>query len=395
MVSPDGYLTIRPRLYESDLGGVRVPLAGVLSPVGAEERRAIVEGIDAGRRELTLVGESPGRLPYDQLVLCAGSRLLVPGPPGAVLSADDYEQSLALHEAVRALAEEPNREPSVVVVGGGFTGLELAAELSDMLADVGARTRGDSRGRRVHLVEQASAIAPEFGPRARDEILTALAQLGVESHPGVRVTDVDAGSVSLGNGRRIDCQLVVWAAGPRASALNDQLGVELDAYGRVPVDVHMATSEEGIWAAGDAARAIAVGDEPALMSCQHAMPQGRQAGENAVLAALELPLREYHQPLYVTCLDLGSAGAILTRGFDRDDVMATGVEAKRVKRFINRSVIYPPTNETELLALGATRPPGPLGARLQTFGLRRGLLRRAAIHRAPDRAARQAEVPVP
>lgn len=389
LVSPDGWLVVRPRLYESDLGGVRVPLDGVLSPVGVHERRAVVKSIDVERRELTLGGENPGELRYDQLVLCAGSQLRVPGDPGAVHSADSYQQALALHDAVEALSRDPGRELSATVVGG-FTGLELAAELADMLRVAGERTGRNDSGSRVRLIEAAGGVAPKFGPNAREVISAALDELEVEPVLGVRVSRVDAHGVNLEDGRRLDSGLVAWAAGPRASRLNEQLRVELDSLGRVSVGAQMATGIDGVWAAGDSARATAVGDHVALMSCQHAMPQGRQAGENAARAVLGRPLGEYHQPLYVTCLDLGSAGAVLTRGFERDDVMARGDEAKQLKQFINRSVIYPPTDTAGLLKLGSAKPPGQVAAKLQTFALRRDTLRRAAIVRSEDRATQYA-----
>lgn len=227
LVSPDGWLVVRPRLYESDLGGVRVAVDGVLSLVGVQERRAMVQSIDPDACTLTLTGESPGELVYDQLVLCAGSQLQVPGDPGVVQCADSFQQSLALHDAVERLVADPGRELSVMVVGGGFTGLELAAELADMLRAGAQRTGRDGAGARVRRVERAAAVAPEFGLNARRVIGAALDELGVESYVGVRVLDVDAHGVSLADERRLAGGLVVWAAGPRASALNEQLGVEL------------------------------------------------------------------------------------------------------------------------------------------------------------------------
>jgi NADH dehydrogenase len=393
LVSPDGWLVVRPRLYEADLAGVRVALDGVLSPVGVHERRAVVKHIDSEHRELMLGGENPGELRYDQLVLCAGSQLQVPGEPGTVHSADTYPQALALHDAVAALGRGPERELKAVVVGGGFTGLELAAELSDMLGAVARQAGLDGGASRVRLVEQAGDVAPEFGPHARAVIGAALDKLGVETVTGERVV-VDADRVSLADGQRLDGGLVVWSTGPRASGLNEQLGVELDSFGRVPVDGQMATDVDGVWAGGDSARAIAVGDHVALMSCQHAMPQGRQAGENAARSVLGRRLRDYHQPLYVTCLDLGSAGAVLTRGFERDDVLASGDEAKQLKQFINRSVIYPPKRAAELLKLGSAAPAGRAAAAIQTFALSRDVLRHAAIARGQDRAAQNATAQV-
>jgi NADH dehydrogenase len=125
------------------------------------------------------------------------------------------------------------------------------------------------------------------------------------------------------------------------------------------------------------------------MSCQHAMPQGRQAGENAVAGALGLALGSYRQPLYLTCLDLGSAGALLTSGFARQDIIATGEQGKRFKRYINRSLIYPPHGEraAPLLKLGARPPAGPAVARIQALALRSAAIRRSITSGGEDHAA--------
>jgi NADH dehydrogenase len=386
LVSPGDALVVRPRLYEADLSGVRVPLKGVLSPVGIQHRQAAVAEIDVKRRVLTLTGRCSGELRYDQLVLCAGSRVRV---PDGVYCADSYQQAVALHGAVGGLAERPEAGLAATVVGAGFTGLEVAAELADMLSGVARAAGRPPAEARVRLVDQAASLAPEFGSAARAVIQDSLQSLGVEVHTGVRVSQVDAGQAVLADGRRLDAGLMVWAAGPRASELNQQLGVELDSLGRIPVDAHLATEVDGVWVAGDSARVVADAEHLALMSCQHAMPQGRQAGENAAATALGRPLGRYRQPLYLTCLDLGSAGALLTRGFERDVVLATGEDAKRFKRFINRSLIYPPVNATagQLLKLGTTATPGRVGAGIQGLALRSGTLRRVLTGRGEDLAA--------
>lgn len=97
-----------------------------------------------------------------------------------------------------------------------------------------------------------------------------------------------------------------------------------------------------VFVAGDAASALT--DEAGhrtLMSCQHAMPLGRVAGNNAMTDLLGVPATPYAQPRYVTCLDLGPWGAVLTQGWQRD-VQLVGAEAKALKRQINRQWIYPP-----------------------------------------------------
>jgi NADH dehydrogenase len=80
------------------------------------------------------------------------------------------------------------------------------------------------------------------------------------------------------------------------------------------------------------------------MSCQHATRMGAFAGNNAAAELLGVPTRPYHQEGYVTCLDLGEAGALFTRGWDRK-VEMVGAKAKKTKREINTTWIYPPKAE--------------------------------------------------
>lgn len=98
----------------------------------------------------------------------------------------------------------------------------------------------------------------------------------------------------------------------------------------------------GVFATGDAAKA-ACDDEGsfALMSCQHATRMGAFAGNNAAAELLGEVPTPYHQKAYVTCLDLGEAGALFTRGWDRK-VEHVGADAKKIKHEINTVWIYPP-----------------------------------------------------
>jgi NADH:ubiquinone reductase (H+-translocating) len=388
LVCPDDALVIRPRLYEADLSGVRVLLRPMLSAVDVEHRQAAVERIDVNRRLLTLRGPSSGTLSYDQLVLCAGSEAPLPSDAEGVHRVDNYQRAVALQQAVATLSESRNARFSVTVIGAGFTGLELAAELADTLRRA-ARADGTlPTEASVCLVERASSVAPEFGPKARSAIIGALQSLGVEIRIGLAVTHLDGTGVTLAGGERIECDLAVWAASPKANRLNEQFGLPLDSRGRVTVDPHMATAIDGIWVAGDGARVTVDGRHLAPMSCQHAIPQGRQAGENAAATVLGGSLGHYRQPLYLTCLDLGSTGALVTSGFERNAIIASGVQGKRFKRFVNRSLIYPPTSPemVKLLRLGKRATPGQAGAIMQRVALRSNVVRGALIALSEDRA---------
>jgi NADH:ubiquinone reductase (H+-translocating) len=91
------------------------------------------------------------------------------------------------------------------------------------------------------------------------------------------------------------------------------------------------------------------------MSCQHAIPLGKFAGHNTAADLVGGDMLPYRQPDYVTCLDLGAAGALFTRGWDRA-MLFTGAVGKRLKEQINRFDIYPPLTATRKDLLEAARP---------------------------------------
>jgi len=200
VISPQRYLGIRPRFYEAELAGTTVELASLFAPVGVEHVRDRVIGIDPARRALALGGQT---VRYDALVWAAGSAMVRPALPGAerLHSVDTFGEATALDRHLRGLAADPAADTAAataIVVGAGFTGLEAATELVGRLR----RLFGD-RASRVVLVERTEHAGPEFGPRARAVIGSALAELGVEVRTGTTVAEVDTGVVTLTTGESI------------------------------------------------------------------------------------------------------------------------------------------------------------------------------------------------
>jgi NADH dehydrogenase len=185
-----------------------------------------------------------------------------------------------------------------------------------------------------------------MGSDSRPVIEDALKKLGIEARVGASVASLDESSVTLSDGERIEAETVIWAAGIRAAPLTAQIPAERDTLGRLHVNRDLrVTGVAGVFATGDAARAAC--DDAgnyALMSCQHATRMGAFAGNNAAAELLGLPTKPYHQKGYVTCLDLGEAGALFTRGWERE-VSMVGDVAKKTKHEINTVWIYPPQAE--------------------------------------------------
>lgn len=351
LISRDPHLTIRPRLYEAGPQELRVPLAPVLGPVGVLFREANVVAVTPSIRRITLEDSGSGRveIAYDRLVLATGSELRslpVPGLAEHSFNIDTFAAALALDEHLADLGQASvgAGDDTIVVIGAGFTGLELAAEMRSRLAVHWDRERAAAA--RVLLVEHAGVIGPELGANPRPHIEAALREQRVEVRLNTRLDRVEPDAVWLASGERIETGTTIVTAGLRASPLAKAVpGAKLDDLGRLHVNSTLQV--EGvtdIYASGDIAHAHVDGEHLALMSCQHAILMGKVAGHNAARDLLELTPLPYRQPDYVTCLDLGSAGALFTEGWERL-VRHTGTEGKKLKRQINTEWIYPPQGD--------------------------------------------------
>jgi NADH dehydrogenase len=359
LVSPEPVLVVRPRLYEPQPETLTAPLGDLLKAIDVAFVQGTVETIDTARRSMSVTGAENGRfsLAYDRLILATGSRLFRPPVPGLAehgFSVDQLEDALALDRHLHGLADRPASvaRDTVVVAGGGFTGIEAATEMPARLR----RILGQDARIRVVIVERGPAIAPDMGAGPRPIIEKALSDAGIETRLGVGVAALDAGGVTLSDGARIESATAIWAAGMRAAPLTAQIPGERDNFGRLLVDRDLRVpGVAGVFAAGDAGKAAC--DEHgnhALMSCQHATRLGAFAGNNAAAELLGVPTRPYHQKVYVTCLDLGEAGAVFTRGWDRK-VEMVGAKAKAYKKEINTVWIYPPRAE-RVAALASADP---------------------------------------
>jgi NADH:ubiquinone reductase (H+-translocating) len=331
LIAPNEHLVLRPRLYEPDPEVAKVELARILGPIGVEHLRATVSTIDTDRRVVVADGQEVG---YDRLVLAAGSKLVQPQDlPGAerLFDIDTLDGARRLTDHLR-----DREDYSVVVVGAGFVGLEAATALA-------------ARGK-VLLVDRSDVVGHQLGPGPRPEIEAALDQLGIERRLGTTVTEVGDGYTVLSDGTKVEADAVVWSVGMRASELTRQVTDELDHLGRLPVDPWLRALPE-VFAAGDTAAAAFDAEHTVMQACQHATPLGKTAGYNAAADLLGIPPRDFTPGPYVTCLDLGEAGGLFTRGWDRR-VMATGADGKEIKRRINQA-IHPPVDDAAAILAAA------------------------------------------
>ena len=366
VVDRNDYHNIRVRNYEVDLSDVTIPLADVLDPIGVNHMRAEVQAVDPSARHVaveTAVGQQC--LTYDRLVLTLGSQLVRPAIPGLAVHGYDVDTYVAAARLDAHLEELGKQAPSegrstVVVVGAGFTGIEVATEMPAKLDR--AQLSGQ---RRIVLVDPNANVGMNIGEHSRQTINAALSALGVETRLNVSVISVHANGIKLSSGEFISAKTVVWCAGMQASPVGAAFATERDRHGRLLVDRFMrATGLRHVFAAGDVASSVIDGIHSTVMSCQFARPMGRFAGHNVVADLFSLPMLPLQIDSYVTVLDLGAWGALYTVGWDRQ-VHAVGASAKMTKQIINRERIYPPRtrSRSDLLAAAAPTIQGPPTAR--------------------------------
>lgn len=331
LFSNDFSLTIRPRLYEGASEMLRVPLSPLMDEIGVEFALAEATAIDPLSRTTRFADGS--ELGFDRLVLATGSRLRQPPIPGAeryALSIDTFAETARLD---RRLEELPAGETVIVIIGAGFTGMELATELRGRL---GAEAR-------IILVDRAAMVGAELGANPRPHIEEAIKECTIETRLNTGVEEIRKDAVCLDSGEIIKASAVVLATGMVASPLTRTIQGEHDKLDRLMVDHNLKViGLPSIFAAGDTAHAHADENHVTYLSCQHALQLGRYAGYNALHELLGNEPLPYRQEFYATCIDLGPWGALFTTGWERE-VEKSREEGKAMKRQINREWIYPPS----------------------------------------------------
>lgn len=259
-----------------------------------------LDGIDRAARRIHLApirleGEMVAEareLAYDALVLALGSSANDFGTPGvnehchwidSQAQADAFNRRLRAHVA-RSFVN--GNYINVAIVGGGATGVELAAEMSRMVelaASYGTETSIRQR-LRLTLLEGAPRILNAFPEAVSISASAQLRALGIDVRTKVRVMAADAKGFVLESGERIDAALKVWAAGIRAANGIADCGLELNKLGQAVVTPSLlASGEDCIFAIGDCASLVPHGAERPLPST------AQVANQQALHLARHLP----------------------------------------------------------------------------------------------------------
>ncbi|MEH0969946.1 FAD-dependent oxidoreductase [Micromonospora sp. CPCC 205546] len=276
------------------------PLREMFAGTGVGLRLAKVTGVDVDRRTVAVTGaHGAEELAYDTLVYALGSGWDPQGVPGTAEYADEISSrpgALRLRERLARL----DAGRTVLVVGGGLTGLEAVTEIAEARPDldVALATRG--------------GLGDWLSRRGRGHLRKVFDKLGITAYEHATVTGVGADRVTTADGRTIPAAVTVWTTGFAVHPIAGATALEVTGSGQIVVDATMrSVSHPDVYAVGDAAMVMGPGDKPLRMSCASGVPTAWHAADAiaARLAGGKLPTGRIR---YVNqCISLGRGEGLI------------------------------------------------------------------------------------
>jgi NADH dehydrogenase FAD-containing subunit len=270
------------------------PFGEMFAGTGVELRLAKVTGVDVDRKTVAVIDANGAEdLAYDTLVYALGSGWNAQGVPGTA----EHAYEIASRPGALRLRERLARlevGQTVVVVGGGLTGLEAASEIAEARPDLDVTLA--ARG----------GLGDWLSPKGRGHLRKVFGKLGITVHEHAAVTSVEADRVVTADGKAIPAAVTVWTTGFAVHPIAKATALKVTETGRIVVDGTMrSVSHPDVYAVGDAAMAMGAGNKPLRMSCASGTPMAWQAAD-AIAARLtggklpNAPLRYFNQ-----CISLG------------------------------------------------------------------------------------------
>ena len=302
VISSENHMVFTPMLAEvagRSLSPLDVVMPGRQIAPRATWLTATVTSVDLKKNEVeyTRPDGEIATLSYAHLVLACGSDInlnVVPGMAAHAYTLRTVGDGFTLGNEVIARFEQAAVEPedaerqrllTVVVVGGGFTGVEAAGHLFDLMRNIHPFYQQLSRNRpRMVLLQRGARIVPEFQHDSLSEFaLRKLRQNGLDVRLNTEVQEVTARYVRLGTGERLNTGLTLCAIGMAPVALIKKIGLPME-HGRLKTDPDMrVTGAANVWAFGDcAAVPNAWNGQLSPPTAQFALRQAKQLAANLV-----------------------------------------------------------------------------------------------------------------
>lgn len=332
IINRTNYFLFTPLLHEVATGGIAhhnvvESLRALIAKSGAKLHVASVEKINTAAKT---VQTSAGVFPYDFLVTALGAKTNFYGIPGAEehsLVLKDLYDAIKMRNAVIEACEMATNMPTCearkklltfTVIGGGATGVELAAEMADLLFDT-VRTfyRGviEAREITIHLATAGDSLLPQFHPSLRARAERALVSKGVRVEYKKQAIRVEKNRVVYADGSSVESGTIVWVAGVMPEIVPADVSLPLDARGRIIVNEFLQVKgHETVFALGDiASREQSQGKAPPAalpMLAQVAVAEAAVVAANIAALIRLQPLRPFYYTSRGELVSVGSWHAV-------------------------------------------------------------------------------------
>ncbi|MFT0800920.1 NAD(P)/FAD-dependent oxidoreductase [Bacillus swezeyi] len=318
---------------------IAMPLAKLFKGKDIDLKIAKVNAFSVDKKEVALSDGSA--LTYDALVVGLGSVTAYFGIPGleensmVLKSANDANKIFKhVEERVREYAQTKNEADATILIGGGgLTGVELVGELADIMPNLAKSYGVDPKEIKLKLVEAGPKILPVLPDELIERATASLEKRGVEFLTGLPVTNVEGNVVDLKDGQKIVTNTFVWTGGVQGNPLIGESGLEVNR-GRATVnDFLQSTSHEDVFVAGDSAVVFGPEGRPYPPTAQIAWQMGELIGYN-LYAYLENKTLDTFSPVNSgTLASLGRKDAVAVIGANNTSLK--GVPASLMKEASN------------------------------------------------------------
>lgn len=321
----------QPLLYQVATAGlsqsdISVPIRSILSSFSTI---SVLKGSALGVKfeEKKLVTDF-GDMDYDYLILACGVQHSYHDHPeweSFAPGLKTLEQAAEIRRRILSAFEEAEKEKdrgrqkkllTFVVVGGGPTGVELAGAIGEMTRYTLSKDfrNIDPKLTRIILLEAGPRILSMFSPGQSSRATRDLETLGVQVWTSSPVTSMDGESITVGN-ERIETATVLWAAGVKATDLNQTLDVPLNDQGRIIVDGDLSIKHHPeVFVAGDQACFFDKNDEPLPPLSPVAIKQGEAIARNILREINGEPREPFNYSHLGTMATIGRSRAIVDFG---------------------------------------------------------------------------------
>jgi NADH:ubiquinone reductase (H+-translocating) len=310
LVSQENFITFNPLLPE--VVGASILPGHVIAPHRqmvhcSHVCMAQVIGIDTAAKEVEYLGEGPGRMRYDELVLAVGTNAnldLVKGMASYALPLKTLGDALFLRNRVISRLEQAELQPvrehrrwltTFVIVGGGFSGVETAGELVDFLhASLRYYRNIDREDIRIVLLHSGERLVPELSPSLGAFTLEKMMKHDVDVRLGARAVRVTDRAVHLDDGTIIEAGTVVCTIGTQPNPLLDSIPTPKERGRLVVNDDFSVPGVDGVWAAGDCAAVRNARDgKPAPPTAQFAEAAAKRLAANILAKIAGQPTQAF------------------------------------------------------------------------------------------------------